>query len=127
MSSENLKPVELRRSVRYGRLLIGGAIVGGLAGSLLALLFPVPEGALYSVRQIAGFMLIIGGAVGLLLGAVLALILTAVAKRQHGSAMVAQVSDEEPESDRAADSDAGTDAVDAAANVRGENTPQSAE
>lgn len=96
MSSENLKTVELRRSVRYGRLLIGGAIVGALAGSLLALLFPVPEGALYSVRQIAGFMLVIGGAVGLLLGAVLALILSAAAKRQHGSAVVAQVFDEEP-------------------------------
>lgn len=96
MSSENQKTVELRRSVRYGRLLIGGAIVGGLIGSLLALTFPVPEGALYSVRQIAGFMLIIGGAVGLAISAVFALILSAVAKRKHGIGVVEQVFDEEP-------------------------------
>lgn len=122
MSSENLKTVELRRSVRYGRLLIGGAIVGGLAGSLIALLFPVAEGALYSVGQIAGFMLIIGGAAGLLLGAVLALVLSAVAKRQHGSAMVAQVFDEEPATDSGDEGNTADANVSASASTSEENT-----
>lgn len=91
MSHETQQVVQLQRSVRYGRLLIGGAVVGGAIGSLITLFFPIAEGALYTMGQIAGFMLLIGAIVGLTLGAVLALILTAVAKRKHGTGVVEQV------------------------------------
>ncbi|GAA1326264.1 hypothetical protein ACFSWE_12875 [Leucobacter albus] len=88
MSSETQQTVELQRSVRIGRLLIVGAIIGAVVGGLVTTLFKVPEGALYTVGQIAGFMLLIGGAVGLTLGGVLALILSAVAKRKRGTAVI---------------------------------------
>lgn len=89
MTHETQATVELRRSVRYGRLLIAGAIVGGAIASLASLFFPIEEGALYSMGQIMGFMLLIGGAIGLALGGILALILNLVAKRKHGTAVVA--------------------------------------
>lgn len=88
MSSETQQSVELQRSVRIGRLLIVGAIAGALVGALVTTFYKVPEGALYSLGQIAGFMLIIGGAVGLMLGGLLALILSAIAKRKRGTAVL---------------------------------------
>ncbi|KAM9863472.1 hypothetical protein ACI1US_00629 [Leucobacter sp. BZR 635] len=88
MSTETQQTVELQRSVRIGRLLIVGAIVGGIVGALVTTLFPIPEGSLYTMGQIAGFTLLIGGVVGLTLGGVLALILSAVAKRKRGTAVL---------------------------------------
>ena len=88
MSSETQQSVELQRSVRIGRLLIVGAIVGAVAGALVTTFYPVPEGALYTMGQIAGFMLLIGGIVGLTLGGLLGLILSGVAKRQRGTAVL---------------------------------------
>lgn len=88
MSSETQQTVELQRSVRIGRILIVGAIVGAVVGALVTTLFPVPGEALYTMGQIAGFMLLIGGVVGLALGGVLALILSAVAKRKRGTAVL---------------------------------------
>ncbi|UTX53616.1 hypothetical protein [Leucobacter aridicollis] len=109
MSSETQQSVELQRSVRIGRLLIVGAIAGAVVGALVTTLYKVPEGALYSIGQIAGFMLIIGGAVGLTLGGLLALILTAAAKRKRGTAVLEHtvVVDEglEPAADEAASTD----------------------
>lgn len=94
MSSENVQTVELRRSVRYGRLLIGGAVLGALVTSLITIFTPIPEGALYTLGQITGFMLLIGGVIGLAIGGLLALLLTLVARRQHGTGSVVAV--EEP-------------------------------
>lgn len=88
MSSEIQQTVELQRSVRIGRLLIVGAIAGAIVGALLTTLFPVPEGALYTMGQIAGFMLLIGGVAGLAIGGVLALTLSAIAKRNRGTAVI---------------------------------------
>lgn len=88
MSSETQQTVELQRSVRIGRILIVGAIVGAVVGALVTTLFPVPGEALYTMGQIAGFMLLIGGVVGLALGGLLALILSAVAKRKRGTAVL---------------------------------------
>lgn len=82
--------VELRRSVRWGRLLVVGAIVGVVVGVLASLSFPVEEGADYTMRQIAGFMAIIGGAIGLGLGGLLALILNQAAKRRRGRGVAIQ-------------------------------------
>lgn len=89
MTNEHQQVVQLQRSVRYGRLLIGGAVVGGLIATLATVLIPIPEGSMYELRQIAGFMLLIGAAVGLALGAALALILTRAAKRGRGTGVVA--------------------------------------
>ena len=94
MSSENVQTVELRRSVRYGRLLIGGAVLGALVASLITIFTPIPDGALYTLGQITGFMLLIGGVIGLAIGGLLALLLTLVARRQHGTGAVVAV--EEP-------------------------------
>lgn len=77
--------VGIQRSVRFGRLLIVGAFIGGVVAVMLTLMRPVDEEALYEMRQIAGFMLIIGAAIGLLAGALLGLILNVFAKRRHGS------------------------------------------
>lgn len=102
MTHETQATVELQRSVRYGRLLIGGAVVGAAIASLGSLFFPVEEGALYSIGQIMGFMLLIGGAIGLALGGVLALILNLSAKRQRGTAVVAIAHESEPVADQPA-------------------------
>lgn len=88
MSSETQQTVELQRSVRVGRLLIVGAIAGAVIGALVTLMFEVPEGALYKMNQIAGFMLLVGGIVGLALAAILVLILNLVAKRTRGTGTI---------------------------------------
>lgn len=82
--------VELRRSVRWTRLLIVGAVIGVVVAVLASLSFPVEEGADYTMRQIAGFMAIIGGAIGVGIGGLLALILNQVAKRKHGRGVAIQ-------------------------------------
>lgn len=97
MASETQQTVELQRSVRYGRLLIGGAIIGALLATLVTLLSPIPQKAMYTMAQISGFMLLIGGVVGLALGGVVALILTAVAKRRRGTGVLQHVEGTGPE------------------------------
>lgn len=75
------------RSVRYGRIIVGGAVVGAVLAMLAALSFPVAEGAEYSMGQVVGFVAVFGGAIGLGLGAILSLVLARVAKRKQGSAI----------------------------------------
>lgn len=82
--------VTIERSVRFGRILIAGAIAGAAIAALLSILFPVDLNADYSLGQITGFMLLIGAAIGLFLGACLSLILAAVAKRRRGHAVAIQ-------------------------------------
>lgn len=79
--------VGLQRSVRYGRIIIGAAILGAVLAAIAALLFPVLPDAEYELGQIVGFMTLIGAAIGLALGAVLALVLGRIAKRQTGAAI----------------------------------------
>lgn len=76
--------VEIERSVRFGRIMIVGAIIGGILAVMITLMFPVVPEAMYEMRQIAGFMLVFGAAIGLALGALLALVLNLFAKRKHG-------------------------------------------
>lgn len=89
MTNEQQQVVELQRSVRYGRLLIGGAVVGGLIASLISVLNPLPEDSMYETRQMVGFMLLVGGAIGLGLGGILALALSRIARRGRGTGVVA--------------------------------------
>jgi len=77
--------VGLERSVRYGPILIGGAIIGAVIAAVVALLFPISEDAEYTMGQVVGFVAVLGGAAGLALGAVLALVLGRVAKRSRGA------------------------------------------
>ena len=79
--------VGLQRSVRYGRVIIGAAIVCAVIAAVASFFFPLAPDADYEVAQVAGFMLLIGAAVGLALGAILALILGQIAKRHRGAAI----------------------------------------
>ncbi len=85
-------PIEvgLQRSVRYGRILIGAAALGALIGAIASLFFPVAEGADYELGQVAGLMAVVGGAIGLALGALLSLLLGIVARRNRGAAIAVQ-------------------------------------
>ena len=83
--TEEQVEVGIQRSVRFGRLIIVGAFIGAVIAVILTLLRPVDEEALYEMRQIAGFMLVIGATFGVLAGALLGLILNIFAKRRSGS------------------------------------------
>lgn len=82
--------VELKRSVRYGRILIVAAIFGAIIAALITLMFPIPPNENYTMGQIVGFMLVVGAVAGLALGAILSLILGRVAKRTSGSGVAIQ-------------------------------------
>ena len=103
MGNEQQQVVELQRSVRYGRLLIGCAVVGALIASLITIFFPVVDGKFYTLGQIAGFMLLVGGVIGLAVGGILSLILTIVARRNRGTGVVsietASIADASPPAD----------------------------
>lgn len=94
-ASEYPEPVETRstvevglvRSVRFGPIMIGGAIIGALVCAVIALGFPVIEGADYTMGQVIGFVAVLGAVLGLTLGAVLSLILVRVARRKRGAAI----------------------------------------
>ena len=84
------QPVELERTVRYGRILIVATVIGAVVAALITLMFPIPPDENYTMGQIVGFMLVAGAAVGLALGAILALVLGRVAKRHRGSGVAIQ-------------------------------------
>jgi len=85
-------PVEvgLQRSVRVGRLIVVGIVAGVVIGIVLALLFPVQQGADYELGQAVGVAAVFGGAIGLGVGALLALLLGIVARRNRGEAIAVQ-------------------------------------
>ena len=82
--------VKLQRSVRVGPVIIGAAFAGVLIAAVMTLFFPVAEDAVYALGQIVGFMALIGGAIGLGVGTVLALILGSIAKRRTGTGVAIQ-------------------------------------
>lgn len=79
------REVTLQRTVRYGPVIVGATVLCAVIAAIVTLCIPVQEDAEYTLAQAAGFMLVIGGAIGLLLGSVLCLILGAVARRGRGT------------------------------------------
>lgn len=86
MSEEQNARIE--RQVRFGRIIIGGAVIGAIVGLIITLVRPVPEEALYEMRQIAGFMLVLGAVLGMAAGAFFALLLNLMVKKKHGVATI---------------------------------------
>ncbi|RGE19356.1 hypothetical protein [Leucobacter sp. wl10] len=84
------REVTLQRSVRYGRVIVGAAVLGAIAAALASLFFPIEEDADYTMAQVAGFAALIGGAIGLGLGGLVALLLGLVARRQRGTGVAIQ-------------------------------------
>ena len=89
-AAETPREVSLQRSVRYGRILIVAALLGAVLGAVACLLFPIAEDAEYTMGQVVGFMVLIGGAIGLAVGGILSLVLGAVARRQRGTGVAIQ-------------------------------------
>lgn len=82
--------VELRRSVRYGRIITSAVVLGIVLGVIVSLFFPVAEDANYELGQVVGLMAVVGGAIGLVLGALFSLLLGIAASRKRGAAIVVQ-------------------------------------
>ncbi|WP_336652772.1 MULTISPECIES: hypothetical protein [unclassified Leucobacter] len=82
--------VVLQRTVRYGRVLIGGAVLGAIVAMLTCLLFPVPEDAEYTMAQAVGISAIIGGAIGLGIAGLFSIVLGFLAKRGSGVGVAIQ-------------------------------------
>lgn len=87
---ESKVEVTLQRSVRVGRVIVGAAILGALVAALLTLFFPIDEKADYTMGQVMGFMALIGAAIGLGVGGLIALMLGAAAKRRRGTGVAIQ-------------------------------------
>lgn len=82
--------VGVERSVRFGRVLVGGAALGAILAALACLFFPVREDLAfvdYTMAQIVGFMAVMGAGIGLLAGALLALLLGLAARSRRGAAV----------------------------------------
>lgn len=101
MTSHTQQTVELQRSVRFGRLLIVGAILGAAIAGIACQFFPLAEDARYTMGQITGFMIVMGGGLGLVMGGLVALILSAVAKRKHGTGLIEKI--DEPAAENTAE------------------------
>lgn len=82
--------VELRRTVRHGRIIVGATVIGIVLGAVISLFFPVLEGANYELGQVVGLMAVVGGAIGLVIGALLSLLLGVIAGRKRGAAIAVQ-------------------------------------
>lgn len=81
---------ELRRTVRYGRIIVSTIVLGVVIGVIASLFFPVAEDANYELSQIAGLMAVVGGVIGLVVGAIVSLLLGIAASRKRGAAIVVQ-------------------------------------
>ena len=82
--------VEIERSVRFGRIIITGTILGSVLVTLLSLMFPVSDPNEYDRWQSIGLSIVYGAALGLALSSLLSLLLWQSAKRKHGRAIVVQ-------------------------------------
>lgn len=77
--------VGIERSVRFGRLLAVGAVMGAVILSLITMMQPIEEDAMYEMWQVVGFMALVGAVAGLLLGALVSLTLAFVTRKSQGT------------------------------------------
>lgn len=84
------REVTLVRGVRYGRIIVSLGIAGVIVAMMASLMIPVAADANYTIGQIVGFMALIGGVIGLAVGGILSIILTAIAKRRTGTGVAIQ-------------------------------------
>ncbi|KTR82128.1 hypothetical protein [Leucobacter chromiiresistens] len=84
------REVTIERSVRVGRIVIGGIVAGAVIAMLACLFFPIEEGAEYTLGQIVGFMALIGAAIGAGLAGLVAILLGAAVRRQRGTGIAIQ-------------------------------------
>jgi len=88
--------VTVRRSPRYPRFLALGFGVGALMALILTFAFPEVED--FDKGQIFGFLLLVLGAIGVALGAVLALVLDRV-MAGHARTVIAEHAEVHPQTD----------------------------
>lgn len=91
--SDEIVDVQVRRSPRYGRIMILGAVIGVVVAMILTFAFdgnaePTPGGAVYSDGQVFGFLTLVCGSIGVLLAGVLALVLDRIVGRTTRSVRV---------------------------------------
>ena len=97
MIVEHEQTVEIERSVRYGRIIVGAAVLGGLIAALGCVFFPIAEESNFTMGLIMGFMAVIGAAIGLVIGALLSLILALTVRRRRGRGVAIQADIREPQ------------------------------
>ncbi|QEO16202.1 potassium transporter Trk [Agromyces intestinalis] len=78
--------VEVRRAPRYGAFLLAGGVVGALVALILT--FAFPENDQFDRGQVFGFLLLALGAVGVGIGALVALLIDRSLSRRGGRAIV---------------------------------------
>jgi hypothetical protein len=107
--SDEIVGGRVRRSPRYGAFLILGAVVGALVALILTFAFDgtsVPSdvtNVVFSQGQVFGFLALILGSVGALVGGVVALIFDRTVGRRTRSVVVGHETVEFPEPGRFAD------------------------
>lgn len=84
---DRVETVQVRRSPKYGVFLALGAALGVLVAMILTFAFdgnalPAPNGAVYTDGQVFGFLALGGIALGLAVGALVAIILDKVVGRR---------------------------------------------
>lgn len=90
--------VRVKRSPRYARFMIAGAIL--FAVIALILTFAFPENPTYDRGAVFGFLLLLCGSVGVALGAVIALLADRSATRRARTVMADRVTVSAPEPER---------------------------
>jgi hypothetical protein len=90
---DHIETATVRRAPKYSVFLVAGAALGILVALILTFAFngtdePSIEGVVYSPGQVFGFLALIGIAVGMALGGILALILDRTMARRARRVMV---------------------------------------
>lgn len=94
---ETVTPAEVRvrRSPRYFRFMITGAVLFAIVALILT--FSFPENPTYDRGSVFGFLLAIGVAVGVAVGAIVALVLDRVTARRARSVQADRIDVRVPE------------------------------
>jgi hypothetical protein len=90
--------VRVKRSPRYARFMIAGAVV--FAVIALILTFAFPANPTYDRGAVFGFLLLLCGSIGVALGAVIALLIDRSANRRARTVVADRVTVSAPEPER---------------------------